>query len=114
VIQVRAVGKGAVASCENDECDQIIELSRSNCCGGGPGGGEYGCGKYLCASHMVDYIELHPMQNPMFPKAPRKVRLCNDCLFDLRLDSGDSNDSDDADGVANHDDPEYDSDGGGW
>jgi hypothetical protein len=81
MVTVRAVGKGAVGSCEHDDgCKNEIELTRNHCCGNGPGGGRWGCGKYLCAEHLPHVFEENrPHTRGTLPRAPRVWNLCEDC-----------------------------------
>ncbi|MFJ8109972.1 hypothetical protein [Streptomyces sp. NPDC096132] len=45
-------GYGVEAVCEQDGCFAEIDRGLAHLCGNEPGGDEYGCGGYFCASHL--------------------------------------------------------------
>lgn len=48
----RACGYGVTATCDLDNCDAQIDRGLAYCCGNMHDGGEYGCGRYFCGSHL--------------------------------------------------------------
>lgn len=47
----RDVGYGVPAHCDHPGCTAEIERGISYTCGGEPGGGEHGCGLFVCGKH---------------------------------------------------------------
>jgi hypothetical protein len=47
----RDVGYGVPAYCDHAGCKAKIDRGLGYICGGEPGGGEYGCGMFVCSEH---------------------------------------------------------------
>ncbi|MBN9357441.1 MAG: hypothetical protein J0I15_13385 [Herbaspirillum huttiense] len=47
----RDIGYGVPAYCDHPGCKNEIDRGISYVCGGEPGGGEHGCGLFICAHH---------------------------------------------------------------
>jgi hypothetical protein len=45
-------GYAVATVCEEDSCNADIDRGLAHLCGNTPGGDEYGCGGYYCASHL--------------------------------------------------------------
>jgi hypothetical protein len=48
----REVGYLVFATCDEDGCGKQIDRGLAYCCGGMHDGGEEGCGRYFCESHL--------------------------------------------------------------
>ena len=57
----RDIGYGVPALCDHPECSEEIDRGLSYVCGGGPYGGEHGCGLYFCEKHL-EYSGKHGVQ----------------------------------------------------
>lgn len=65
----RDIGYGVPAECDHPKCHEKIDRGLSFVCGGEPYGGEYGCGLFFCAGHLL-----------MCPKRDGSiVQLCPKC-----------------------------------
>lgn len=49
----REIGYGVEAQCDEPGCDAQIDRGLAYVCGAMHDGGEYGCGRYFCASHLT-------------------------------------------------------------
>ncbi len=85
-ITVRAVGKNAIGCCEHEDCAALVELTRQHSCGGGPGGGQFGCGSYLCAEHLDWLAEVPRRGLPGHDLRVRNIPLCKHCFDELDED----------------------------
>jgi len=50
----RDIGYGVPAICDHPDCNEKIDRGLGYVCGGGPYGGDTGCGLYFCGEHQVD------------------------------------------------------------
>lgn len=48
----RDIGYGVPAICDDPECKNEIDRGLSYACGGAPFGGDCGCGRHFCGSHL--------------------------------------------------------------
>jgi len=49
----RDIGYGVPATCDHPGCGKAIDRGLSYVCGGGPYGGEHGCGLFFCGDHLA-------------------------------------------------------------
>jgi len=61
----RDIGYGVPATCDHPGCGAHIDRGLGYVCGGGPFGGEHGCGLFFCGEHLW---------------AGRRPQLCERCL----------------------------------
>ena len=61
----RSVGYAVSATCDHDGCSVKIDRGLGYVCGGMHDGGEHGCGRYFCDSHLY---------------YGRPEQLCGECL----------------------------------
>ena len=54
----RMVGYAVPAVCDLDGCEEKIDRGLAYVCGGMHDGGEFGCGKYFCPTHMFMGVAL--------------------------------------------------------
>lgn len=77
----REVGYSVAATCDLDGCDEKIDRGLAYVCGGMHDGGEFGCGRYFCPSHLYHFR----LRSAGGPKAEGTdgdevfPQLCDDC-----------------------------------
>lgn len=73
----REIGYGVEATCDLDGCDEQIDRGLWHVCGGMHDGGEHGCGRYFCGSHIF-----HALGTP--------DQMCEACLNAFKTEHPDA------------------------
>jgi hypothetical protein len=77
----RDIGYAVPAACDHPGCGAAIDRGLSFVCGGGPYGGEHGCGLYFCGVHLLAVIVSLPESRAV--SAGSTCQLCERCAHHL-------------------------------
>ena len=80
------MGYNHFGKCSHPDCDKEVDHGLANVCGDMHEGGEYGCGRYFCAAHLI---------------FGRPEQLCEQCY--AKCDAPDEDDDDEMECISEHD-----------